>query len=110
MSRPVRWIAPALLALALLPLLAKVPATIGFERAILTYPFQVDDSEGVVLSEAHWLARGVDPYQPARPDFFTAAPYTPVFTVINAAAFAAGPFTFKVGRGVAWLATLAVAL
>ncbi|MGN6673968.1 MAG: hypothetical protein ACTHMA_11745 [Thermomicrobiales bacterium] len=109
MSRPVRWLAPALLALALLPLLAKVPATIGFERAILTYPFQVDDSEGVILSEARWLARGVDPYQPARPDFFTAAPYTPIFLLLNAAAFAAGPFTFKVGRGIALLATLAFA-
>jgi hypothetical protein len=100
----------AILVLALIPLLLKLPAAADFTRAILTYPFQVDDSEGVILSEAQWLARGVDPYQPARPDFFTAAPYTPVFTVINAAAFAAGPFTFKVGRGVAWLATLAVAL
>ena len=92
-----------------MPLLVKVPAALGFTGPILAYPFQVDDSEGVILSEAQWLARGVDPYQPARPDFFTAAPYTPIYTAINAAAFALGPFTFKVGRGVAWLATLAVA-
>ena len=104
-----RWLPTLLIALALLPLLAKLPAAVGFTSAILAYPFQVDDSEGVILSEAQWLARGVDPYQPARGDFFTAAPYTPIYTIINAVAFALGPFTFKVGRGVAWLATLAVA-
>ena len=96
--------------LALVPLLLKIPAAAEFTGAILAYPFQVDDSEGVILSEAQWLARGVDPYQPARPDFFTAAPYTPIYTILNAAVFATGPFTFKVGRGIAWLATLAIAL
>jgi hypothetical protein len=105
-----RWLPPLLLLFALLPIALKVPAAARFSEAILTYPFQVDDSEGVILSEAQLLARGVDPYQPARPDFFTAAPYTPIFTLINAAAFVVGPFTFKVGRGVAYLATLAVAL
>ncbi len=105
-----RWLPTLLLLLALLPITLKIPAAARFSESILTYPFQVDDSEGVILSEAQLLARGVDPYQPARPDFFTAAPYTPIFTLINAAAFAVGPFTFKVGRGVAWLATLAVVL
>ncbi|HEY8601343.1 MAG TPA: hypothetical protein VIL85_23150 [Thermomicrobiales bacterium] len=108
-SRPTHWLTTIVIFLALLLLLVKVPAALGFTGAILAYPFQVDDSEGVILSEAQWLARGVDPYQPARPDFFTAAPYTPIYTAINAAAFALGPFTFKVGRGVAWFATLAVA-
>jgi len=105
-----RWLPTLLLLLALLPIALKVPAAARFSESVLTYPFQMDDSEGVILSEAQLLARGVDPYQPARPDFFTAAPYTPIFTLINAAAFAVGPFTFKVGRGVAWIATLAVAL
>ncbi|CAA9543619.1 MAG: hypothetical protein AVDCRST_MAG88-216 [uncultured Thermomicrobiales bacterium] len=99
-----------LLTLALVPLAFKAPAAFDFTRSILGYPFQVDDSEGVILSEAQWLARGVDPYQPARPDFFTAAPYTPLFTMMNAAAFVAGPFTFKIGRGLALLATLALGL
>jgi len=105
-----RWLPTLLLLLALLPIALKVPAAARFSESILTYPFQVDDSEGVILSEARLLAQGIDPYQPARPDFFTAAPYTPIFTLINAAAFAVGPFTFKVGRGVAWLATLVVAI
>ncbi len=95
---------PVALAVALL--LLKAPAAISFAHAIVTYPFQVDDSEGVILSEAQWLARGVDPYQPARPDFFTAAPYTPLYTALNAAVFAVAPFTWKVGRGIALLATL----
>jgi hypothetical protein len=108
-SRALGWLPVALLLLALVPPLLKLPAAAEFARAILTYPFQVDDSEGVVLSEAQWLARGVDPYQPARPDFFTAAPYTPIFMAMNALAFKAGPFTFKVGRGIAFLATLVIA-
>lgn len=108
-SRALGWLPLALLALALLPPLLKIPAAAEFAAAILAYPFQVDDSEGVVLSEAQWLARGVDPYQPARPDFFTAAPYTPIYTVLNAIPFIFGPFTFKVGRGIALVATLAVA-
>lgn len=103
------WLTLALLLCALVPLLLKVPAVASFTQAILTYPFQVDDSEGVILSEAQLLARGVDPYQPARPDFFTAAPYTPLYTLLNAVAFAVGPFTFKVGRVAALLATLLVA-
>jgi hypothetical protein len=108
-SRALGWLPVALLLVALVPPLLKLPAVADFAQAILTYPFQVDDSEGVVLSEAQWLARGVDPYQPARPDFFTAAPYTPIYTAINALAFAAGPFTFKIGRGIAFLATLMIA-
>ena len=108
-SRAIRGLLTLLLLAALVPPLLKLPAAGEFAAAILSYPFQVDDSEGVVLSEAQWLARGVDPYQRARPDFFTAAPYTPIYTVLNALAFAVGPFTFKVGRGIAFLATLAVA-
>ncbi len=104
------WLPTLIVLLALVPLLLKVPAAVGFSGAILNYPFQVDDSEGVILSEAQLLAQGIDPYQPARPDFFTAAPYTPLYTLINAAAFAVGPFTFKVGRGTAWVATIAIAL
>lgn len=95
-----------LLLLAILPLLLKAPAAARFTASILAYPFQVDDSEGVVLSEAQLLARGTDPYQPVRPDFFTAAPYTPIFTGLNAGLFAVAPFTFKFGRGLALLATV----
>lgn len=95
---------------AIFLLLLKVPAAARFSWSILTYPFQVDDSEGVVLSEAQLLARGIDPYQPVRPDFFSAAPYTPIFTAVNALGFTAAPFTFKLGRGVAFLATVVTAV
>lgn len=105
-----RAVATIVVAVAIALLLLKLPAALTYTRAILTYPFQVDDSEGVILSEAQWLARGVDPYQPPQPDFFTAAPYTPVFTLLNAAVFTVAPFTFKAGRGLALLATLVVAL
>lgn len=108
-ARVATFTVTALFAFALVPLLWKAPAAGRFSAAILTYPFQVDDSEGVVLSEAQLLARGTDPYQPVRTDFFTAAPYTPLYTLLNAAVFTVAPFTFKFGRGVALLATLLTA-
>lgn len=105
-SRAVSTVTTLLFLLAIVPLLVKAPAAARFTASILTYPFQVDDSEGVVLSEAQLLARGTDPYQPVRPDFFTAAPYTPIFTGLNAVVFVFAPFTFKFGRGLALLATI----
>ncbi|MGI8854762.1 MAG: hypothetical protein ACR2JW_03340, partial [Thermomicrobiales bacterium] len=81
------------------------------EAAILGYPFQRDDAEGVILAEAKMIAQGADPYayQPSPAHHFYAGPYTPLYTAINAAVvWIAGP-TFTAGRVVQLLATLAVA-
>ena len=100
-----------ILALALALLVGKAAGVARYEAAILRYPFQVDDAEGVILSEATLLARGTNPYraQPSPARYFYAGPYTPLYTAINAAAVGiAGP-TFAGGRLVQLLATLAVA-
>ncbi len=104
-------LAIVVLALVLALLIGKAVGIARYEATILRYPFQIDDAEGVILSEATLIAHGTDPYaaQPSPAHHFYAGPYTPLYTVINAAMVKiAGP-TFAGGRAVQLLATLAVA-
>ena len=100
----------AVLAVASIALCVKavtaVPVTVGR----ITYPFQLDDAEGVILSEAQLITHGISPYayQPSPAPYFYAGPYPPVYTLINSAAIAALGPTFKIGRGVQLLATFGV--
>ena len=99
------------LILACLLLAPKLIVTARYDAAILRFPFQVDDAEGVLLAEAGLIAHGVNPYahQPSPAHYFYAGPYTPLYTLLNSGAVAiAGP-TFKFGRAVQLLATLVVA-
>jgi hypothetical protein len=110
-SRWLETLALATLALALALLIGKAIGVAHYEATIVRYPFQIDDAEGVILSEATMIALGVNPYtyQPSPAHHFYAGPYTPLYTVINAAVvWIAGP-TFAGGRIVQLLATLAVA-
>ena len=101
----------AILVLALALLVGKAVGVAHYEAAILGYPFQRDDAEGVILSEASLLAQGTDPYayQPSPAHHFYAGPYTPLYTAMNTAViWIAGP-TFAGGRALQLLATIAVA-
>ena len=100
------------LALACLLLVPKVVGTARYDAAILRFPFQVDDAEGVVLAEARLIANGTDPYayQPSPAPYFYAGPYPPFYTLLNSAAMATTGPSFKFGRAVQLLATLAVAV
>ena len=99
------------LILACLLLAPKLIATARYDAAILQFPFQVDDTEGVIVAEAGLIAHGTDPYahQPSPAHYFYAGPYTPVYTLLNSGAVAALGPTFKFGRTVQLLATIAVA-
>ncbi len=97
------------LAVAVGLLLFRVAALAPYWAAVFSYPFQVDDSEGVVLAESKLLAQGVNIYQPVRPDFFTAAPYPPLIYMINSLAIKFFGPTFKVGRALSFLAGLGIA-
>ena len=104
-------LAVVVLALALALLIGKAVGVARYEAAILSYPYQRDDAEGVILAEATMIAHGTDPYayQPSPAHHFYAGPYTPLYTAINAVVvWIAGP-TFAGGRVVQLLATLAVA-
>jgi hypothetical protein len=110
----VRWpemLALIVLILALALLVGKAVGVARYEAAILRYPFQRDDAEGVILAEATMIAHGMNPYayQPSPAHYFYAGPYTPLYTAINAAVVkVAGP-TLVGGRAVQLLATMAVA-
>jgi len=99
------------LILACLLLTPKLIATARYDVAILRFPFQVDDAEGVVIAEAGLIVHGTDPYahQPSPAHYFYAGPYTPVYTLLNSVAIAIVGPTFKFGRTVQLLATLCVA-
>jgi hypothetical protein len=104
-------LAGIVLVLALALLIGKAVGVAHYEAAILSYPFQRDDAEGVILAEATLLTQGTDPYayQPSPAHHFYAGPYTPLYTAINAVVvWIAGP-TFAGGRIVQLFATLAVA-
>jgi hypothetical protein len=92
-------------------LVPKVVDVARYDVAIVRFPFQVDDAEGVVLAEARLIADRTDPYafQPSPAHYFYAGPYTPLYTLLNSAAMATAGPTFKFGRSVQLLATLIVA-
>lgn len=108
--RPETIVGGALI-VALVLLVPKIVDVARYDAAILRFPFQVDDAEGVLLAEARLIADGTDPYafQPSPAHYFYAGPYTPLYTLMNSAAMATAGPTFKFGRSVQWLATLAVA-
>lgn len=105
------YVAVAALIVALALLVPKIIDVARYDVAILRFPFQVDDAEGVLLAEAQLIADGTDPYafQPSPAHYFYAGPYTPLYTLVNSAAVATAGPTFKFGRAVQLLATLAVA-
>jgi hypothetical protein len=74
------------------------------------YPFQLDDSEGVILGEVGLLLAGVDIFQPVRPELFTAAPYPPLFYWLLAPGQAAGLAPFPTARAITGLTTLLLAV
>jgi len=105
------WLIIGALAIACLLLVPKLVATARYDAAILCFPFQVDDAEGVVLAEAGLIAHGTNPYayQPSPATYFYAGPYPPVYTLLNSGAVAVAGPTFKFGRAIQLLATLVVA-
>ena len=80
--------------------------------AIFSHPFQLDESEGMIVAETMLLDKGVGIYAIPGPDLFISAPYPPLFYLL------AWPFqhlagetpTFKAGRALSILATLLAGL
>ncbi len=103
-------IAVAALVVAIALLAVKAVGVARYDAAILRFPFQVDDAEGVILAEARLIQQGTDPYayQPSPSAHFYAGPYPPVYTLLNTAGMALFGPTFKFGRLLQLLATLAV--
>lgn len=103
-------IVTAVVALLLAGLAIKVLFAGATTAAMFQHPFQFDESEGMIVAETMLMDRGVPIFDPNGPEMFIAAPYPPVFYLL------CWPFqhllgdepSFKIGRGLSILATLAV--
>jgi hypothetical protein len=101
-------IVTAIVALLLAGFLVKVVLGVPTVAALFQHPFQLDESEGMIVAETMLLDRGVQIFNPITPELFIAAPYPPVFYL------ACWPLqhllgdepSFKIGRAISILAAL----
>ncbi len=76
---------------------------------IFAHPFQLDESEGMIVAETMLIDKGTAIYTVPGPDLFISAPYPPLYYLM------AWPFqhlagatpTFKAGRALSLIATIA---
>lgn len=96
------------LVLLLAGLGAKIVQSAATSTTMFTYPFQFDESEGMIVAENLLLDRGTNIFLKPTPDLFVAAPYPPVYYLLTSPlqGLAAPDPTFKVGRGLTILAML----
>ena len=106
------WAITALLAVLLVGLLAKSALTAATSAQMWAYPFQFDESEGMIVAETMLLDRGVPIFDVPGPDLFISAPYPPLFYLLAwpGQRLAGDEPTFKVGRTISILATLFVGI
>ena len=96
------------LVVLLLALTAKVVASDATSATMFLYPFQFDESEGMIVAETMLLDRGVNIFEVPGQELFIAAPYPPLFYLLNwpLQHLAGAEPTFKPGRAISILATL----
>jgi hypothetical protein len=101
------------LTLALAGVLAvRTLSGIGTQASIFAFPFQLDESEGMIVAETMLLNQGTNIFDPVTPELFIAAPYPPLFYVLALPfqALAGDEPTFKAGRAITLFATLLAGL
>ncbi len=110
--RPTRWedwIAWGLVALLGLLLIAKIFFSLNIMWQILNYPFQVDESEGMIVAEVEMMSKGVDIFAQSPSDVFISAPYTPLYYWLNWPFLMVLQGSFKPGRIISFIATIGIA-
>ncbi|HEY0068962.1 MAG TPA: hypothetical protein VGE04_03245 [Chloroflexia bacterium] len=110
LRRLVVWTLTAALVVLLMGLAAKSVFSAATSAQMWAYPFQFDESEGMIVAETLLLDRGVSIYDVPTPDLFISAPYPPLFYLLNwpGQHLAGAEPTFKVGRTISLLATIFV--
>ncbi len=104
------WALGGALALLALLLTLRVLDNARIMAGLFVWPFQHDESESMIVAETLLLDHGVNIYAKLTPQQFIAAPYPPLYYLLNwPAIHLLGP-TFKVGRALSLAATLAVGL
>ncbi|HST05142.1 MAG TPA: hypothetical protein VLQ48_10435 [Chloroflexia bacterium] len=98
----------AVCALLVVGLAAKTVVSVATSAEMFQYPFQFDESEGMIVAETGLLAHGTDIYAPLTPDLFIAAPYPPLLYMLcwPLQALLGDEPSFKIGRAISLLATL----
>jgi 4-amino-4-deoxy-L-arabinose transferase-like glycosyltransferase len=90
-------------------MLAKVLFSLNIVWAIFNFPFQLDDSEGMIVAEVNLMTKGVDLFAPPNPATFISAPYTLLYYQLNLPFFWLGGISFKPGRAISFLAAALIA-
>ncbi len=90
-------------------LIVKVLFSLNIIWQIFNFPFQVDESEGMIVAETLLMDRGNDIYALLNPDRFIAAPYTPFYYLLNWPALHFLGASFKPGRFISILAAFGIA-
>lgn len=99
----------AALVLLALALLAKTVASFALSAEMFLYPFQFDESEGMIVAETMLMARGINIYANLTPDLFISAPYPPLYYLLNLPVqliLGDDEPSFKIGRALSLLALL----
>ena len=96
------------LILLLAGLLWKGVASAQLSAGLFDYPFQFDESEGMIVAETMLLVEGVSIYEKPGPEMFIAAPYPPLFYLLAwpVQALVGEEPTFKIGRAFSIAATI----
>lgn len=105
---PFRRALYVLLWLLLLALLVRAFIGALTSFAFFSHPFQLDESEGMIVAETMLLDKGAAIYEIPTADLFVAAPYPPLFYLLNwpVQHLAGDTPTFKGGRAFSLAATL----
>src|SRR5689334_25397189 len=77
------WVLLAALSLLTVLLALKALDTLQTMLAFFNWPFQFDESESMIVAETLLLDRGVDIYGKLTPEQFIAAPYPPLYYLLN---------------------------
>src|SRR5215212_9067994 len=77
------WVLLGALGLLALLLALKVVDTVETMIGFFNWPFQFDESESMILAETLLLDRGVNIFGTLTPEQFIAAPYPPLYYLLN---------------------------
>ncbi|MEA2574353.1 MAG: hypothetical protein QOH93_1651, partial [Chloroflexia bacterium] len=77
------WALTGVLMLLLAGLVVRSAFSAATSAQMWAYPFQFDESEGMIVAETMLLDRGISIYDVPGPDLFISAPYPPLFYLLN---------------------------
>src|SRR6476646_5048033 len=102
---PAAFVRVALL-LPVLLLLGRLSLFVTHSAEMVTFPWQIDFDEGVILHSSWLLEQGHTPYPPPGADHFISSVYPPLFYALNTIALKLAGLNLWSGRALSLLGTL----